>query len=272
MLTRVLTAVVGIPILFISVWVGGFLLTGLLVVAGALAAREFSQMTSGWGLKPRVFLSVVLTATFVASAQLLAGRELSAISVLAAAAAAPVAAVAILVASRHSGAIASGVTTASIAILVGSALFLADMIRNQPDGREWILFLLLITFATDTGAFFVGRSIGSRQLAPTISPRKTWEGSFGGLISAVAAGAAFGWIFGFEPNVASVMVAASVLGVAGQFGDLYISKLKRMANLDDSGTMIPGHGGMLDRLDSIMFNVIVLTYTQVPLALSLFDV
>jgi len=135
-------------------------------------------------------------------------------------------------------------------IVAGAALL---WLRASPvSGRADVLFLLFIVWAGDIGAYLVGRFIGGPRLAPRISPGKTWSGSAGGLLAAVAIGllAAHFLSDGAEPwRVASV---AALLGVVAQAGDLLESYVKRRLEVKDSGHLIPGHGGLFDRLDGVM--------------------
>ena len=120
-------------------------------------------------------------------------------------------------------------------------------------GRNWLLFTLAGTSASDTGAYAVGRLIGRHKMTPSLSPNKTWEGAAGGLIASVAAMLAVGALL--ELGVASWQhaVVAVVVAVVAQLGDLFESFLKRRADAKDSGSIMPGHGGLLDRIDSILF-------------------
>jgi phosphatidate cytidylyltransferase len=114
-----------------------------------------------------------------------------------------------------------------------------------------VLFLLLVIWATDVGAYLCGRWIGGPKLAPVISPGKTWSGTVGGVAVAAAMGAALGLVA--EPGAwGSAAVLALVIAVAAQLGDLGESAVKRRCGVKDSGRLIPGHGGLLDRVDSVM--------------------
>lgn len=120
-------------------------------------------------------------------------------------------------------------------------------------GLQWVALAFLATFATDTGAYAVGRAIGRRKLAPSISPGKTWEGAIGGLLGAAGATVALVHLLdGIESRVWPALALGLAIGVAAQAGDLLESKLKRVAGAKDSGRLIPGHGGLLDRLDSLV--------------------
>ena len=126
-------------------------------------------------------------------------------------------------------------------------------LRLDDAGLQWTALAFLVTFATDTSAYAVGRAVGRRKLAPSISPGKTWEGAVGGLVGAAAAAAALVVLLdGIESNLLPAIALGLGVGVAAQAGDLIESKVKRLADAKDSGRLIPGHGGLLDRLDSLL--------------------
>ncbi|OLN22877.1 phosphatidate cytidylyltransferase [Domibacillus antri] len=127
------------------------------------------------------------------------------------------------------------------------------MIETREAGIMFVFFALFITWATDSGAYFVGRSIGKRKLWPEISPNKTVAGFYGGIASAVVVAIIFLFMIDFEAGAVWVLLATALLSVAGQIGDLAESALKRHYNVKDSGTLLPGHGGILDRTDSWLF-------------------
>lgn len=128
----------------------------------------------------------------------------------------------------------------------------AVQITFLPDGLEWFLAMLGIVFAGDTCAYLTGILFGKTPLMPAISPKKTIEGSLGGLIGSVLAGAVF---VSLKPGLPllPVLILAALSGFAGQMGDLFESLLKRVANQKDSGSLMPGHGGVLDRIDGVLF-------------------
>ncbi len=136
---------------------------------------------------------------------------------------------------------------------VGGLLGFAVELRDLPEGKELMYFLLFTTWAGDIAAYYVGRRFGEQPLAPRISPKKTVEGALGGLTAAIVVGiAGSSWVW---PRLAPgrAAVAALILGMVGILGDLCESAVKRGAGVKDSGCVIPGHGGILDRLDSLMF-------------------
>jgi phosphatidate cytidylyltransferase len=138
---------------------------------------------------------------------------------------------------------------AGILALVPTWLALLRIATEWPRGAQWALFILVLAFAMDTGGFFVGRKFGRLKLAPHISPGKTWEGVIGGLLLALP----LAWLgarwFGLDPRTfVPLCMAAAMLAVAG---DLMESMLKRASGMKDSGRLFPGHGGVLDRIDSV---------------------
>jgi len=136
-------------------------------------------------------------------------------------------------------------------------LVLLGIISRLPHGRMWIFFILFVIFAGDTGSFYCGKSFGKHKLTQ-ISPGKTWEGTIGGLIANIASAGLFGYVFFTSLSVLSIIIVGIVLGISGQIGDLAESMLKRISNKKDSGKILPGHGGMLDRIDSLLFAIPVL--------------
>lgn len=127
------------------------------------------------------------------------------------------------------------------------------MIRKEPDGVAWIFFLLSVIFAGDIGAFYVGSLFGKHKLCPAVSPGKTIEGALGGLVSNVIAGCLFQLIFFPGYSWGHGMLFMVSAGGAGQVGDLFESQLKRVSGVKDSGWLLPGHGGFLDRIDALLF-------------------
>jgi phosphatidate cytidylyltransferase len=126
-------------------------------------------------------------------------------------------------------------------------------IRNTDDGILWIFFLLAIVFAGDIGAYYAGTYLGRHKLCPSVSPNKTIEGAVGGLCANLLIGAVIKAIFLPGLSWPACLVMFLLIGAAGQTGDLYESALKRSVQIKDSGTLLPGHGGMLDRIDALLF-------------------
>jgi len=140
-------------------------------------------------------------------------------------------------------------------LYVALLISFVPLVRGFENGLLWLFFVLLTTWAGDTGGYLAGRAFGKHKLFPRISPKKTWEGAAGGLLLSVAVGVV-GKLF-VMPEIAWVHVVclAILLDVAGVVGDLTESMLKRASGVKDSGAIMPGHGGALDRLDSLLFTV-----------------
>ena len=149
----------------------------------------------------------------------------------------------------------------SIAIFIVT-FFLSHLIwlRDLDEGQRWIFFLLVVIFTGDTFALYGGKLFGKHKLSPAISPKKTIEGSLAGLIGNVFAGLIFSYFFfpGFSWSI--VLFLAGIFGILSQLGDLWESVLKRECMVKDSGNYLPGHGGFLDRLDSLFFSAPFLYY------------
>lgn len=138
-------------------------------------------------------------------------------------------------------------------VYVGLLPALALRTLLLPQGLTWFLFLLVVVFAGDIVAYLVGKSIGRNKLMATISPNKTIEGSIGGLFGSILAAGIMGHFYLNQINIVWLIILGLIAGILGQIGDLFESMLKRAANVKDSGSIMPGHGGFLDRLDGILF-------------------
>ncbi|MDN5710628.1 MAG: phosphatidate cytidylyltransferase [Planococcus sp. (in: firmicutes)] len=138
-------------------------------------------------------------------------------------------------------------------LYVGLGFYYLIETRESEAGLTVLIFALLVVWFTDSGAYFTGRKIGKRKLWPEISPNKTIEGFVGGIIWAIGIALIFAYFAGMEQPLLLVIIVAIVASIFGQMGDLVESALKRHFNVKDSGKMLPGHGGILDRFDSILF-------------------
>jgi phosphatidate cytidylyltransferase len=156
----------------------------------------------------------------------------------------------------------SGVTILGVlyVVLLGSHIVAVRNGFSHPLSSDLLSFFFLILMGADIGAYYVGRAIGKHKLAPTISPGKTWEGVFGGVVAALGlATLAHFWFFRELPLKWALPLAA-VMVILGILGDLTESALKRGAGTKDAAKILPGHGGILDRLDSLLFNAPLLYY------------
>lgn len=126
------------------------------------------------------------------------------------------------------------------------------LLRGEPSGAHWVTAGLVIMFATDTGAYAAGRLLGRHRMAPALSPGKTWEGAAGGMLAGATAGLAAPALLGLSPGAPAIATIALAVPVAAQAGDLLESALKRRMGVKDMSGLLPGHGGLLDRLDSLL--------------------
>jgi phosphatidate cytidylyltransferase len=131
-------------------------------------------------------------------------------------------------------------------------------LRQFGDGLAWIWVALLSTWGADSLAYFTGRTIGRTKLWPRHSPRKTWEGLIGGIVGGMVGAILAALVF--DLRLSTVIVIGAIIPIAGLFGDLSISMMKRQVGVKDSSNLLPGHGGVLDRLDSLLFVGIVVYY------------
>jgi len=156
--------------------------------------------------------------------------------------------------TRHIGIVILGV--------IYIAFFLSHLIllRGLEEGSLWILFLVFIISANDTFAYYAGKRFGKRKLAPIVSPSKTLEGALGGLIGGMVIATAFQQFFLIKVSSNEVLILALLIGIISQFSDLFESLIKRSAGVKDSGSLLPGHGGVLDRIDSLIFPAPFLYY------------
>jgi len=243
-------AVVGI------VWWGGWAFVGLAIAASALLTVEWGQMSA-----PKSPIRTALTmglATLVAA--VLAGLGEYGYAWLALA----VGAVAAAVVTRLRKLGERPADAAFGVIYVGAPLIALIWLRVAPSGLAWTLMLLAITWGADIAAFAAGSTLKGPKLWPRISPNKTWSGFIAGLIAAAAAGASMAALS--NGPVSPTLIWASLIGLAGGLatmaGDLLESMMKRRFGVKDSGQLIPGHGGLLDRVDGLMIAVLVIAATR----------
>ena len=264
MVRRILTALVGIPILLGAIWVGFPWLTILVGAAALLGLLEFYRMAPR--LAPPVIwaLGALWTVLFIVAGQLTGHWYDYAPHILLGAGVILSLPWLIISHHRHGGAFVTWAYAVGGPLYVGFLLAHALMLRELDGGtdhsRDWLLFALLVTFATDTGAILTGRTIGRHQMAPSISPNKTWEGAIGGFTWAVGIALALGALLQLAVPIWQSVLMGAAIGVVTHLGDLVESRLKRISGVKDAGSLLPGHGGILDRLDSIVFALPVVYY------------
>ena len=250
LLLRALSAVVGLPILGALVFWREPLGFGLFSLAvAAIALREYTAMTMKGRPAAERALVVVIGLAFGVAVYLRPGMGV-------AWATGAVVLVAALVLSRPDDMPTAGARLGSAGFgifYVAGMVVALPLLHRRPDGSLWVTLAIAATFVCDTGAYFVGRSLGRHKLAPAVSPGKTVEGGVGGLLASI--GFTFLARATFFPGltVRDCLLVGLAAGVLGPIGDLTESLLKRSAGVKDSGNLIPGHGGMLDRIDAVLF-------------------
>lgn len=270
---RVITALWGIPLLIAAVWFEQPLpwFTVLTAIWGVLAVFEFYRLVAASKVPPLTYFGLVLTLLFILSrnSDLLYVLEphfdLNLLVPLLLTVAIVLPLLWLLTRLQKEGAFAGWAWTIAGILYVGWLLSYLVALRGLDDGRNWVFFALFITFASDTAAFFTGRALGRHKLAPNISPGKTWEGAIGGILGAVIVSLFF--ILSTPLILPLSWWQAVVLGllvsIFGQLGDLAESLFKRNMGVKDSSSLIPGHGGFLDRIDSVVFAGVVVYYYSI---------
>ena len=253
---RLVTAAAGIPLVLGVIHLGG--LAFVFVVAAALIGgyTEFARALKlrGTGL---IAVGVVTVAGLVVSASA-AGDDQAAVIAIGAAASLVVLIVTGNVPAQLDG---WGLSLAGV-LYVGLLGQYIVQLRELEHGRDWLLLAIFTTFATDTGAYVTGRLFGRRALAPRLSPSKTVEGAVGGLFAGAVAAVALSRLLDLGQTASVMLALGGAAAVAGQLGDLAESLIKRSAGVKDMSSLLPGHGGVLDRLDSLLF-VVPLVYLAV---------
>jgi len=285
MIKRVATAAVLIPIVLLLVWKAPLYILAL--VAGSvalLAIAEFLKLATHYAVQPLVAATYTFVALFfvfviVASTNRTPLVETTALLYGIALATALAPFVFLTLAMRRTG-LANGYPAAAASafgftyIAVPMALLVA--IREQPAGAIWTTYTLLAVWAGDVFAYFVGKALGHHRMSPVISPKKTWEGAAASVLASVIVGTLWmqhapgisaallriglmerrDGMWGLEqPHLWPIILLSAAVNIAAQLGDLVESLIKRGAGVKDSGSILPGHGGMLDRIDAMLFAV-----------------
>jgi phosphatidate cytidylyltransferase len=267
---RILTALILIPLVLLLVFLGPrWLITVFTAGLAALAAWEYMGLAELGGTKPpRVAVVVAIAALFAGNFEY---PDLTAATF-------GILSLGLLVYCTFRSPAQRVMPDAAVSIFslvyIGFTLLALPALREQANGPSLVTFLLCVVWAGDIVALYVGRALGRHKLAPRLSPKKTWEGAVGSVIGSLLAAAGLlaltEWLaqwnsakLSFPEEVWYWLVLAVVVNVAAQVGDLAESALKRSAGVKDSGTLLPGHGGVLDRIDALLLAAPVLWYAQV---------
>lgn len=258
MLQRILTALIGIPVVLLVLWLGGAWFALAIMVFSVLATMEFFRLVGletwdAWvfALASSVPLYVNLNFNLVPWLVFIQVFFLVLISIC-------------FVFRFSRSNLGEGAAIIFGSFYIPWLLANLVLIRQLDNGLALVLMVLLITWGTDSGAYFVGTALGKRKFAPSISPNKSWAGFWGGTLVALMIAMIYGIISG--GNIYVIMLWGLITSVAGQIGDLAESAVKRYARVKDSGAFLPGHGGFFDRADSLLFTGTV-TYIFIILGL-----
>jgi phosphatidate cytidylyltransferase len=266
---RVLSAIVFVPILFVSIWFGNPWFSIVVAVAAILGIIEFYAMVARKGWRPLTFFGTLWTLFFIFNAYYAPQYSSNNIYIIVTSALITSAVALSLLwllflRPAAEGTLASWASSLAGIFYLGWLLSYWVLIMNSYggdwNGRDWVLLALFSTFAVDTVAYFVGRAWGRHKMAPTISPGKTWEGALGGLVGAIVVVIVLSLLLDVDISYSEMVLLGFLIAVFAQLGDLAESKIKRSMGVKEASNLIPGHGGILDRLDSIVFTGVVVYY------------
>jgi phosphatidate cytidylyltransferase len=253
LLLRVVTAAVLIPLVFVLVlWAPQQVFAVVMALVAVLTMHEYLGLADKSRLAPVPYFCYLAVALMAGWPSLTGGT--AALLVL-------LALVVVVLPWRGLEYALPGAAASAFGVLyVGLPLAMLVQMRLLPNGRQWLIYVLVLTWISDTAAYFTGRVIGGRKLAPRISPGKTWAGTIGSVIAAMLFGVLYARYVTPDYPLAWSIPTAVAVNLAGQLGDLAESALKRGAGVKDSSTLLPGHGGLLDRIDALLFAVPALWY------------
>ena len=256
-----------IPITFVVIWAGGWWLTALITVCAVLGGWELANLVTTNKQKPIQYICSIWTGALVVSVGLYLEDIGFIITILPVLASIPFVlipfafwdkwAIKANLARKLSRA-SIGITKYSVVtLIIGGLLSFALLLNDLQGGRDWIYSIIILVAATDVASYIFGSLFGRRKLVPKISPSKTWEGGIAGLTFAIIASVALYYLFDLHANLGKAVGFGVVIYFSALFGDLLESSLKRIVGVKDSGSLIPGHGGILDRMDSILLSLFV---------------
>ncbi|HVO59799.1 MAG TPA: phosphatidate cytidylyltransferase [Terriglobales bacterium] len=290
LLKRVGTAVVLVPIVLVLIlWAPIWVLAGVAGLVGLLAIHEFLKLSEHYNVRPFRLPSYIYAGLFFLAIAIASGMEKPLVSTAAfiygTAFAAALAPFVFLTMGMTRNSLREALPAAAMSTVAFSYIalpmgFLVQL-RQQWAGAFYVFYLLLIVWAGDIFAYFVGSSTGRHRMSPRVSPKKTWEGAAASVIASVGIGVLIfsyarqisqfflslhliqprdGMLTYQHPPLLPIVVLSAIINVAAQLGDLVESVIKRGADVKDSGALLPGHGGMLDRIDALLFAAPVLWY------------
>ncbi|MCK8826280.1 phosphatidate cytidylyltransferase [Natroniella acetigena] len=258
---RIISAIIGIPLLIFIFNLGGLAFMILNLIVLILALNEYYQLVEEKGIITSKLIGYLIGITWVSTIYIT--NDLNLVYPLVSLAVIALLLKQILIKTDQSAILTTAVTLFGAIYITGLFSHLILLYNLELGGERWggllVWLPILATWLTDIGAYFVGMNFGKHPLAPRISPNKTIEGAVGGLIGSIIVTIIFGRYF-LEFNYLTGFILGGLIGVVAQLGDLAVSIFKRDAQIKDSGELIPGHGGILDRIDSLLFSLPVVYY------------
>jgi phosphatidate cytidylyltransferase len=254
MVKRTISALISAPFFLGLIYLGGRYTAFLVAVLTLLALREFMQIGEQMGIRTWSKLTTLVTLVWLIS--LLFGGAEWRMTVLVFWLLIGLGRLALTYPRTSLSEASFNFLAVLYAVVLLSHLYL---LRQLPHGIEWTFLAISLVWANDIGAYLIGRQFGSHLLAPQVSPKKTVEGSLGGLLFSIVVALVFWRIVGGAPWIMYIILGV-IIGISAQIGDLFESALKRSAGVKDSGKLIPGHGGILDRFDSLIFALPLVYY------------
>jgi phosphatidate cytidylyltransferase len=262
---RVITSVIGVPVVVAMVWFDQPIpwFTVLAAAWGLGAVNEFYGIVKhSKDLSPLKYFGMLWAVLFIVSPYLVQVPYLNRVNptylLLTTSAILPL--IILLGRRGKEDAFANWAWTVAGILYIGWLLSYYVALRNLGDGRGWVFLAILSTFASDASAYFTGRALGKHKLAPYISPKKTWEGAVGGVAGAIVFSVGVALLFQLPITWWGAIILGVLVSVIGQLGDLVKSLFKRNMAVKDSGKVLPGHGGLLDRMDSLAFAGVLVYY------------
>jgi phosphatidate cytidylyltransferase len=253
---RILTAVVGLPLLIAIIWFGGPWFTVLIAAIAGLATWEFYRMAGSLKVQPLIYFGIAWVLLIIASPNCPYPATLPFLIT----SAIIISLMWLLFSRPRDQAFTNWAWTMAAIFYIGWMLSYWVQLRNLEAGRQLVFLAMFTTFASDTSAFFIGRTWGKHALAPSISSGKTWEGAAGGLVASILASLIIGVIFTLPFSHWQTALIGLIISIFAQLGDLVESLLKRNSGVKDAGKLVPGHGGVLDRVDSLIFTGVIVYY------------
>lgn len=246
---RVITAVIGLPLLLALIWFGNpwfFLAVAIIAILGSL---EFYRITISHAMQPVIYFAIAITVLLIISPyypNFITKPLILTLAII-------ISLIWHLFLPKKGGVFHNWAWIVAGILYLGWMLSYWSELRNLEHGREWTYWSMITIMISDTSAFFVGRAWGKHHLAPATSPKKTWEGAIGGAVASIIVSIVLGIVLSLPLTYWQLALSGCIISIVAQLGDLVESLLKRTRGVKDSGNLVPGHGGILDRIDSFIF-------------------